>query len=497
MKNTLAISISCILLGLLAAHTASAQKKPNLSLTRASQNTTARVTNFREGDTLSTSSLFFNQANGTLTVKGRFDRVPSSVPDADVKVVVSGFSIVTLPGASLKITRPKTPGKFMRVAFSVPLPAPLTSIFPMLDVPVELVFKKTNQVLAREVLSLYDLRNSSASASGDPAVGRVSFTSQLSNPGIGESALAQIEGLEVPVLSNAPFPSLGDFNAELGRAAAATPLMELGGLVSQFNTCIKLTDLDENRFSNPLAFPAYAAALAEANALYASYLAVQNGVAACGLAAPLCKLILDGAACVQDAPKAEDFELCIDRVVGRPTSLSVASLSDLSMKFVDSTFPGSGTIEANVEFAAYNGLVTGRLQDMAVRWRGGACSPLLRPLARLNNERTIDIEWLNSWSVCRDMNLDSAKASTKANPSHAPQYAVQKDPLSTARLYVSDARLAVFSLFNQTYNAAKGSCALSFLAPAADTYLRMFSPQLAGVLGATWNFGSPESRLSQ
>jgi hypothetical protein len=474
-----------------------AQKKANLSVTRASKSTTARVTNFREGDPLTTTSLFYNQAASTLTVKGRFDKVPSSIKDSDVKVVVSGFNITNIAGASIRITRPAKAGKFMRVGFSVPLPAPSRSIFPMVDVVIELVFKKTDQVLARDVISLYDLRNSSASSTGDPTTTGVSFTSQLSNPGLGQGPTARIEGLEVPIFSNAPFPDLTTFNQRLTLAAARTPTLELDNLVSQFNTCIKLSDLEEGRFANPVAFPAYAEALAEANALYAAYLAVQNGVAACGLAAPLCKLILDGASCVQNPPKTEDFELCINRIIGRPTSLSVNRMSDLSMQFIDGATPSTGAIEANVDFEGYNGLVTGRLQDFAVRWRGSACSPLLRPLARLNNDKTIEIDWLNNWSMCRDMNLDSARATTRSNPSHSPQYTIQKDPASETRVYVTDARLAEFSLFNQLYNAAKGSCGLAFIAPAAETYLQMFSPQLATILGTTWNFGAPESLMSQ
>lgn len=472
--------------------------KPSKKITRASRVTKAQIRNFREGHTLNNISPFYSATNDTLTVVGRFTKVPASIKDSQLRVIVSGVDISTIAGASISVQRSKKrKTKYMKVGFSVALPAPDLTLWPMLDVVVELVYKKTDQVLARERLSLYDLRDRDASASADPTAGGVNLSVQLSNPGIGNGEVDQVEGLEIPVLSNSPYPSLEDFNTRLADAASRSPTQAYRGMVQDFDTCVKITDLEEDRFSNRLQFPALNVALLEAETLYLAYLAVQSGTQACGIAAPLCKLILDGAACVQSTPQVSDFELCIDTIVGKPHSLSVGAMSDLQLGFLNSSNSTAGTIEADIELSEYNGLVDGRLQDFVVRWRYGGCAESLKPLAYLDNEKLFELSWLNEWSQCRDMQLDFELATTKSRPQNAPQYNVTRDPDSSNRLYVSDHRLAGFELFDKTSEHAKGSCGIQTFAPGAAAYLELFTEQLSVILEQTWNESAPNTQMAQ
>jgi hypothetical protein len=465
-------------LGAVGTSTAQIGPPPPDQVIADAENTFVRILTWRTGQAITPASPFYNDINNTLRVQGEFEEVPFYMDQTNLRVTVNGTNILTIPGAVFGVDPPV--GLTRTAGFTVDFPmSTMLPEFPMFDLAIELVFLPNEQTVARDTITLYDLRFRQGITLADaPDTPGVGINYQLTDYGLGGAARGEPIGIEELVLAEYPQPSLEEFNTLLGAIARELPGRETTGL----RACVDLADLGPDQFRDPRAFDALRSALLQARGYFFVYqTCVNNG-------APGCNNL-----CVNGRPRISDFELCVDTLEGEPVGARVEDFTDLELAFVDSLSPG--LIEADMKFTGYQAQVDLRLRDLRVRWKESACA--LRPAANVDNADIPQIDWLNDWATCPATEINATEAVTAHIDGIAPQFAINEDPTDPARLYISDFRLAEFGYNGVTRNADIATCGEDFIFPDADAFLGAFVSDGLTPLDAAVNDGQPETALSQ
>ena len=442
------------------------------------ENTFARVLTFRTGEVIAPASPYYDDVANALRIQGEFEEVPFYMDETNLRVVINGEDILQYPGTVFGVDPPI--GLTTTAGFLVNFPMPIgLPEFPLIDLRVELVYVPHEQTVAREKISLYDLRFPQgvtlADAPDQPGIG---INYQLTDYGLGGAGDGVPTGIEELVLAEYPQPSLEAFNALLTSIAQQLPAREQSNL----RACADLTELVPEQFTSPRDFPPLRTALRQARAVYVAYTAcVQSG-------SPGCENL-----CVTAPPKPRDFELCVDTIEGEPVAARVEDFADLELVFINGQSPG--LIEGDMAFIGYQAQVDLDLRDLLVRWKQGAC--FLRPKVAVDNAQIGQVSWLNEWASCPATEINTSLALTDHPDGVRPQYAINEDPVDPERLYITDFRLAEFGFDAVSRDADVGTCGEDFIFDDADATLALFVNDGLTPLDAAVNDGQPESTLSQ
>ncbi|MCB9030383.1 MAG: hypothetical protein H6619_04970 [Deltaproteobacteria bacterium] len=446
---------------------------------------------------------FYNEITQEFTFTGKLTKIPTIVNKKDLKIFVDGreFSAGKVIG-QIQLKKPSKNGSkyYGKGKFSAVLKIPVVPQWPILDVLIELVHTKTDLVIARDTISLYDLRfEQNANPQTPLDTQPEGMTVQLSDVGLGGLGALNTDnpaGLEVPLLESLPYPSLTDFNQKLSQAALVLPEKK----VEELENCIDYADLTEDRFKNPLQFGPYATALAEAVANKQLYDFLQNNIAQCAayfgpLGVGGCQAGL-AAWCVKTNPTANDFRLCVSTVKEESAGLQMPAVKDVDLNFLASQSAG-GVIQAQIDFNGYQGEVDGYLRDLSVRWKTSNC--ILPPVAEVPNELIVqpDKDWLESWTSCPGMTADASLATTRTSSSDSALYSVKRAPIDLEALEITDARLPNFVYSGLSTDSSVGTCGLNFINSPVNFLLNQFHPLFQTVLDNEWGDGTPYSPTSQ
>ncbi len=442
-------------------------------------------------------TLEYDAATESLPVAGSFSGLPKRLFDANVFQVVltSGFNqvvapMIALPGVTT-IGRVET----VHGLFYAMVPIPFDDIWPLRPIVAE-IWDGRRRVLARSIVHIHDFRGNPEAVVDFPVEETVrGFTAQVTDPGIGYvPAVAEFRGLEPTVFDTLPFPSLTDLNDRLTNRAQ--DIADYDDDANLLGNCIDLDDLAESNFSDPLAFPAYASALVEAELRHQAYEAQKL---ICDALPPLtlpwvsCQATLLPL-CPKNPPSASDFELCVDQVEGEAVSLSVEGLDDLSLRIRVPDVSDTGRIDADVTLVGLRGAVTGRLRSLFVRWKDPLCLPGIR--ADLDDAAIPERAWLDEWATCEDLELRNEIASTVlgAGGAGAPgHYVVDADPADVERPLVQLGTEGDFGFELPSVDAARGTCGETFVREDVEAMIRTFRAPMQLRLQNTWYRESPDT----
>ncbi|MFM7735819.1 MAG: hypothetical protein ACKPBU_07550, partial [Alphaproteobacteria bacterium] len=383
--------------------------------------------------------------------------------------------------------------------FGTTLRIPFDDIWPMRPIVAE-IRDGRRRVLARSIAHIHDFRSNGEAVVDFPIDSTIrGMTAQLTDPGIGYvPAAVDLRGLEPTVFDLLPHPSLADLNDRLTNRAQ--DIADYDDDANLLASCIDYDDLAESSFSDPLAFPAYASALAEAESRHAAY-EVQKQI--CDALPPVtlawatCQTALL-AMCPKNAPSASDFELCVDQVEGEAVSLSVEALDDLSLRIREPDVSDTGRVDADVTLVGLRGGLTGRLRSLFVRWKDPLCVPGIR--ADLDDAAIEERAWLDEWATCEDLELRNEIASTVlgANGSGAPgRYVVDADPADVERPLVQLGTEGEFGFELPSVDANRGTCGEPFVRSDVEDMIRTFRAPMQQRLQNTWYRSPPDTPEAQ
>lgn len=489
-----------IVIALLLSHStalALGGKKLAKKIIRDSRKSSLSISNPVTGRSFpSAAKPFYNETTQLFTVTGILKKIPFAAPKKHLKLLVNGRDVGTFMLLKPKNRKSKYYGNGR---FSVTFGSPVVPAWPIKDILVELIYTKTDHVIARDTVSVIDLRfeqninpQSSIDARGN------GITAQLSDFGVGVTASDDdpSSGLEIPLFDSLPYPSLQEFNDQLQTAAVSIAKRELGDL----ENCIDFQDLGEDRFKKVLTFPAFAQALAEAVGFKQTYdfLSANAGQCSAFFGGPAACTAGLQSWCVKSNPTADDFRLCVGKVQEFPRDLFIPAISDVDLSFVDSQqSQNGGFLRAQIDFEGFTGLADGYLRDLSVRWKSNSCLSI--PAADSSNDIITepDYSWLFNWTECKNLELRSLHATTRANPSDSPLYSILRSSLDKRDLEVTDARQASFTFSGGTTDTDKGSCGLSFINATVTSILEFFRIPFQSVVQSRWREGAPHSSTAR
>jgi len=447
-------------------------------------------------------TLGYDVSTESILVVGGFSHLPERLFNAGAFSVVVTCGpeqeiapMVALPGSSTTVGRVTLVGG----VFASRLRIPFDDLWPMRPIVAE-IRDGRRRVLARSVIHIHDFRSNGEAVIDFPIESTVrGFTAQVTDPGIGYvPAVAEFRGLEPTVFDTLPFPSLTDLNDRLTNRAQ--DIADYDDDANLLGNCIDLDDLAESNFSDPLAFPAYASALVEAELRHQAYEAQKL---ICDALPPLtlpwvsCQATLLPL-CPKNPPSASDFELCVDQVEGEAVSLSVEGLDDLSLRIRVPDVSDTGRIDADVTLVGLRGAVTGRLRSLFVRWKDPLCLPGIR--ADLDDAAIPERAWLDEWATCEDLELRNEIASTLlgANGAGAPgRYVVDADPTDVERPLVQLGTEGEFGFELPSVNANRGTCGEPFVRSDVEDMIRTFRTPMQLRLQNTWYRTPPDTPEAQ
>lgn len=441
-------------------------------------------------------TLEYDAATESLPVAGSFSGLPKRLFDANVFQVVltSGFNqvvapMIALPGVTT-IGRVET----VHGLFYTMVPIPFDDIWPLRPIVAE-IWDGRRRVLARSIVHIHDFRGNPEAVVDFPVEETVrGMTAQLTDPGIGYvTNQVGLEGLEPTVFDLEPYPSLAELNDRLTNRAQEIPTYDDDDALLE--DCIDFDDLAEPNFSDPLAFPAYAAALDAAESSFDEWRAQK---AACQLilnpAVQAACLLTLSAYCVTSPPTSSDFELCVDQVEGDVTSLSIEGVDDLSLRIRQPDLANTGRIDLDVTLTGLRGTIDGRLRSLFVRWKDPLC--LTRVRSDLDDAAIPEREWLDDWATCENLELRNEIASTVlgAGGAGAPgHYVVDADPADVERPLVQLGTEGDFGFELPSVDAARGTCGETFVREDVEAMIRTFRAPMQLRLQNTWYRESPDT----
>lgn len=441
------------------------------------QNTIGRFTNLNDGEVINQSFIYWDYIDDKLKIQGEFEEIPKYMDTSNLMLLVNRQDIDLILGSTFEVDTVNG-----AAAFEVDLPMPvfIPGNFPVLDFTIELVYEPNDQAIARERVTLYDLRDDQgATVIPEPVEPTVGINYQLTNYGLGGASVGDPTGIEAIVLAEYPSPSMEDFNALLATKAEELSSQSVSGL----EKCIDYRDIEEENFSKAREFSAYRQAMNNARKQYAAYQFCQSS------GKPGCDLF-----CVKELPKANDFKLCVDTISGTPNAATVADFTDLELEFIDGLQPG--LINADLTFEGYQTFVDLYLSGLSVEWRDSAvCFP--PPPGTLEDFDIASAQWLVDWTTCRETEINAAVASTDLPDGISPHFAINTDPTDAQQLDVYDYRLTEFGFESITRDAAKGTCAKDFISGTADAFLYGFVDDALLPLAGAVNHNQPDTALAR
>ncbi|MCB0320299.1 MAG: hypothetical protein KDD60_05180, partial [Bdellovibrionales bacterium] len=472
-------------------------------LARDSRKSSLEITNTQTGRYFPAGvNSFYNINTNEFLLTGKLEKIPAAALKKDLKIFVSGRDISNGKViGNIKLAKPKNKKAkyFGRGKFSAVFSVPVVPDWPILDILVELVNVKTDQVIARDVVSLYDLRyeqNANAQTAADTRP--KGMTSQLTDTGVGGVGTLSTdgpEGLEIPLLDSLPYPSLQSFNEKLSQAALNIPEKQ----AEELENCIDFEDIEEDRFKNITQFGPYASALLEAEGYKQLYDTLSSNQAQCfAYFGPLgvgCQAGL-AAWCVKSTPSANDFRLCVKTVKEESSGLQVPAIKDVDLNFLKGKGSG-GSLQAQIDFNGYQGEVDGYLRDLEVRWKTSTC--ILPPKAEVPNEliTAAGKEWLYDWTYCPDLLAKTTLATTRNSQSDSALFSIHRHPDDAQSLEVLDARLPSFRYSGAQTDSSSGTCGNSFINGPVDFLLSQFHPAFQSVIASAWEENTPSSPSAQ
>lgn len=466
-------------------------------LAKESRRSSLKIKTPRFGSTVPSGvGSFYNQITGEFTITGSLSKIPRKANSKFLKILANGRDIGKL---TLKKPKAGKVGNYANGRFSVKVVSPVDPQWPIKDFLVELVYTKTDSVIARDYLSIYDLRyeqnaTTSASISNQP----LGLTAQLTDSGVGVTASDDDPpyGLEIPLIKSLPYPSLEEFNGLLKSDALGLSEKEL----TDVEECISFADLSEDNFKDANLFPAYSQALNKAREAKVIYDIIKNNQAQCNALFPgiACALVLQGY-CVKDDPQPEDFRLCVGKVREKASDLSIPAISDVDLSFKSSQGNSSAVLEAQIEFAGYHGSVDAFLRNLSVRWKSAACL-YGKPSPSEFDDFEIskpEFNWIDQWTHCHNLDIETGEATTRVANSDSALFSINRHPVDAQKLKVTDLRLPTFKYSGNSRNSQKESCGLSFINPTVDGLLELFRPAFQSIVQSEWTYGSPDSPTAQ
>lgn len=455
----------------------------------------------RHGDSLYDSakvtSPWYDPATKTITVTGSLSGVPKAWLNAKrVAVIVDGKYGTSTTWDSSSNT----------AAFTGHTPVADDPTWVQRGTMVELVDLDTNTVLARDAHVYYDLRMTpTATTAADAKKSIQGMAAQLTDYGVGNDPLRkEPTALEIPNLSSLPLPDLATLNAALSAAAAKLPLVQnpTGHVCIDFSDALDLQPLLKDHLA---AYAAASGAYTQALADYATYQSLQNTDVTCsslstalGAAFPpllltdlACQLAV-GDLCVQHVPAPDDFELCVDRLDGKATSLGIGSVADVDLAFAETPAKETGArLDADVTLAGVDGSLDAFLRNITVRWKQKK-SCILRPEAKEPQSDVDSKPWLTEFTTCHDLRVKADRASTTVTKQPA-QFSVV--PGSNPELAdVTQVQDGVIGLDKPWVDTKKDICKQDFLAGAAQAMATGFQAPFKSILNGVWNDETPRTQ---
>jgi hypothetical protein len=434
------------------------------------------------------TSPWYDPATQSIHVQGVATGIPGwLIGSGNLVVIVNG----QFPGV---IT--STSAASGMLAFESQIPATVDHGWLQRTILVELVYTVDNHVVARRQNTYFDFRqeeHTSVDAQIDDIVG---IGAQLTDTGIGKGLTSDmVESLEVPHLSTLPHPSLEVFNEALGAEANGLP----SDTSVAAGTCIPLDDVDARFMLEASYIMAYGVALS----LYGVYEAYQNGgEEACMSAASSLGAIVPifgflGAAacasamtnwCVKSIPERSDFELCVDRLEGDPTDLSIAAVSDVQLSW------GNGALlHSQIAVAGVEGKVNGLLRGLQIRWADRSCTAPAS--ANVPDTALQRGDWLEEFATCRDLTVESPEAAT--DPATGAQFLVTANPGNEETVQVTQVVDPEFAFLTPNIDARRGTCAEDFLLPYAEDLAIAYQARFEDVLSDVWSSGGAHTQQAE
>lgn len=452
-----------------------------------------------------TPSSWYDPTTDTIEITGAVSGVP-------LDAFSSGRAVLLINGGIgvLGIQQQPMPDA-QGLSFTARLTTVEDPLWVMRGLLVEVVDTFRDEVVAREYTSFFDLRMTpEATPYADKDLRIDGLGAQLTDYGLGATGTPDaLSSLEVPHLYSLPHPGLAEFNAQLAAAADASEVYDSGA--KGLDACIDFADAVElaPELTSLGEWHGPTGAITVARVYQQIYEAARDNSEICSQAAgalsfasfgvtlavaATCELAMQNW-CVKRRPKIDDFELCVDRMVGDPKSLTIESISDVSLSFGQTPTSGKGArIKSDAEVVGLRGRVNGHLRDLSIRWKDGTC--IGRPVAEIGAGTITKEPWLATWTTCFDLEVDADGASTSPDGRNAVfdvERAADREQLEVRQL--QDARF----VFNddRRIDIRKGVCAEPFISDHAETLAESFYPQFERVLNQTWNAGGADTQQAQ
>lgn len=442
------------------------------------------------------TSPWYDPPTGRIDVRGSIKNVPpGALTSGRIQVIIDGQYGATIVGGNAA-TR--------EVFFEGSTLALDNPQWVQRFVMVEVVDTTTVEVVARSTNVYYDLRREEHTVLDASTEKLTGLALQLTDLGVGyDSTTDNARALEVPLLSALPYPSMTSFQEELEETAIGAP--QYDDDQNQLGACINLSDLD-SRFTG---LPAYIEAQAQAVVYLAAYEAYQKGgeqactSVASSLAAvnPLlgfvlsagCSLIMSNW-CVTDLPEASDYELCIDQLEGRTTSMTIDGVEHVQLEWLANAAPAEGHLASQFGVEGVSGRVDGLLRSMQIRWAQTSCTG--QPVAAIADTSLDDGDWLEDFATCPDMELNAARATTTVAGGEPATFSVKRHVSAPEILTVLQTAPGTMKLVDTEVDAAKGMCADDTLLTHAETMAATFEAHFAEALNEAWNAGGNRPQLA-
>ena len=441
------------------------------------------------------NSAFYDVANETITMGGLFSDVKQELIDlGNVGIFVNGSNVpaaVALTGS--RIVDGVT---YRSGAFTQEVPVTFNDYWPMRQFVAEIVNTKNFETLARHQIALYDLRaHSDATPFESKDTEIYGMFSQLTDLGVGHKSNNDREfNLEKTLRSVLPYPSLEEFNAKLTSRAQSIPRYDNDS--DLLRACVEYKDLEEQRFQDEEAFPAYDSALTEAKRQFRLYKIAKR---ACnGLATPAlilaCKIGVEATFCIKSKPEPDDFELCVDQIEGDVQSLELEEVSEVGLNFRNENSGDRGLLRSHISVSGVNGKVNAYLRSMSVEWRHHLC--LARPKEPVDDMFIEQTRWLDKWATCKNIPVNSSSASTVTGDDPAI-YQIRRDVDNRERPEVTLNSEGTFVFQGRHVNANRGICREPFIHTQAEAMADTFHEPLRVKFQNTWYSDSPNTMEAQ
>lgn len=452
----------------------------------------------RHGDALKYSSNYYFDGMQEMEVRGSVTGIPLG-RERDFTVLVQGTDtpFVALPSGGHSFTTRVWVGPTKQ-----PMPPPSTPYFNNfhdtrhlhLPIVAEVVFDPDEAVVARDRIVIVNTLD----AGGIDPKSTARAVDQGRAFQLTASGLDHMEGAHTDTI---PLPSLSSFNTDLTNYGHG--MRHVATLETRFKkkgkACIPLDDAPELLLTS-----AWPTILASTTLHYTTYVAAKDAFeSGVPLTVPIFGQIAGAslqaymqAECVHEMPaidQLEDFEVCVRSMEGTLDTIAIAGV-----RSVDLEFGKANTMTGDVTLGHTDATVDVILDDLFLRYTGGARNCSLRPEADVAASDLTMTQEMRDWSTCPDLEVDAAEARTfdfaKGKPSPLSfKFAVGSDGETFSTDYSGSG--GRFELSGGTVAGEVGTCA--GLQPHVDDLLNRSFASIRSSIEGTWKLRSPRIQQSR